>query len=81
MDYAFLCDRRQRLEEESKSTGWTEVCNGIPQGSLRGPMLFLILIIYLSDAVESCTNFNACRGFIRIRERQSPLSDARRSFL
>ena len=51
---AFLSDRRQRVGIEGVYSEWARVTSGIPQGSVLGPILFLVYINDLPDVVR-CT--------------------------
>ena len=50
---AWLTDRRQRVIVEGEISNWKPVLSGLPQGSLLGPILFLIFINYLDDDLSS----------------------------
>ena len=44
--YCYLKNRYQRVKVNSNYSFWTEILNGVPQGSVLGPLLFNI---YVSD--------------------------------
>ena len=46
---AWLKDRWQRVVLNGTTSGWMAVLSGVPQGSVLGPLLFLIIIIYLNQ--------------------------------
>ena len=57
---AFLNDRRQRLIVNGKSSEWTNLTSGIPQGSVPSPILFVIYIKDMPDGLSSLIFF-ICR--------------------
>ena len=49
----FLCNRRQRVVVDGASSEWIPIVSGVPQGSVLGPLLF---ILYTSEIFELIEN-------------------------
>ena len=49
----FLADRVQQVSVNGKNSKWHKVTSGIPQGSVIGPLMFIIYINDLPESVKS----------------------------
>ena len=50
---SFLTNRYQRVVIRGTCSRWTNVKSGVPQGTVLGPVMFLIYINDISDELES----------------------------
>ena len=55
----FLSNRRQRVVVNGQCLDWKNVTSGIPQGSVLGPILFVIFINDMPDAIACCMKLYA----------------------
>ena len=69
----WLIDRKQRVSVEGETSAWTAVHSGVPQGSVLGPLLFLIYINDLEDGIASnILKFaDDTQNFRRVQTRQN----------
>ena len=50
---SFLSNRFQRVVLDGQTSNWKEVLAGVPQGSILGPLFFLISINYIPEGIQS----------------------------
>ena len=55
----FLTNRYQRVVLRGRYSPWASVLSGVPQGTVLGPVLFLIYINDISRSITSCTKLFA----------------------
>ena len=70
----YLENREQRIVLNGQSSEWRKIMSGIPQGSVLGPLLFLIYINDLPDGINSL-----CKIFADDTSLFSKVSDIRKS--
>ena len=69
---SFLENREQRVAIDGFSSDWGQISAGVPQGSILGPLLFLIYINDITEIVSSDIRLFADDTFIfRIADQQS----------
>ena len=75
----WLSNRRQKVCIDGASSGWVKVTSGVPQGSVLGPVLFLIYINDIdanlistigkfADDTKMCKSVSSAEGVQKLRE-------------
>ena len=48
---SYLTDRKQKVKTLDDESGWEDVLNGVPQGSVLGPLLFSIMVHDIKEVI------------------------------
>jgi len=72
---AFLTDRKQRVRVQGRYSKWSRVISGIPQGSVLGPLLFIIYINDLPDLIEQNASISLYADDAKIYKHVREMSD------
>ena len=57
---SYFADRKQTCQVNGKHSGLRSISCGIPQGSIFGPLFFLVYIIHLPNSLKHTTTPNVC---------------------
>ena len=65
----FLSDRRQRVVVDGAAIEWIPITSGVPQGSVLGPLLFILYTSEMFELVENrlfaCADDSTLQAVVR----------------
>lgn len=54
---SYLSNRKQSMVLNGQTSGAVDIVSGVPQGSILGPLLYLLSTIGFADAIDYCTPY------------------------
>ena len=75
----YLRDRKQRVVIDSISSEWAPVYSGVPQGSILGPLLFVLFINDITNVINQGTNSRLYADDLKIWKSVHSLTDSLQS--
>ena len=73
---SFLMDRYQRVAVNQENSNWCKVKSGVPQGSVLGPILFILFVNDLPEVIEALCSIFA--DDTKVADEVSNIEDAER---
>ena len=71
----FLVNRKQGVMINGTASEWTNVTSGVPQGSVLGPILFVLYINDLPDVVDADSNIYMFADDTKLYREMSDVTD------
>ena len=78
---SFLTDRQQYVTVKGHSSDWKDVLSGIPQGSVLGPLLFLLYTNDFPDLIKSVLKLFADDAKIYQRQKHNQLGIFKKAYV